>query len=154
MRKLSLLIPLVVWFCCDSISAQQMVAAKPTYAVTKAVEQVIEEQKIAAIKNDLEKMRQLLADDYISTNASGETRTKEQTLAFYKQSSLKYENIIISDMNLRILSPVSAVANFKVTTKEKYNGEDTSGQFRVTRVFVRRGNRWVVIANHSTSLTQ
>ena len=115
------------------------------------IEQVVEEQRQAALKNDTVKLEAIIAEDYLSTNANGEMRNKKQTVEFYKRNELEYKALEVSDMTIIILGPTAAFANFQVSTNEYYKGKDRSGQFRVTRVFVKRAGRWLVIANHSTS---
>ncbi len=154
MLKFYFLLIGVFAFSHSSILGQKSYGTKSKNNIPIEIEQVIEDQRKAALQNDVSKIEQLLSSDYISTNANGEVRNKEQTIAFYKLGELKYNTIVISDVYIRILSPEAAVANFKITTKEFYKGENTSGQFRVTRVFVKEKKQWTIIANHSTSLTQ
>jgi uncharacterized protein (TIGR02246 family) len=135
------------------VRAQTTVSTKSPGSVENEIEQVVASQREAALKNDIVMMTDILADDYISTNADGDVRNKQQTVDFYKKGDLQYEALEISDIYIRVLGPSSAVAVFKVTTRERYKGQDRSGQFRVTRVYAKRSGKWQVVVNHSTSLT-
>jgi hypothetical protein len=121
-------------------------------AIENEVMQVIDKQRELALHKDVPGMRQVLADDYLSTNAYGQVRTKQETVDVYEHGEIVYTALAVSEMRILVLSPTSAVANFKVTTVEHNKGIDESGYFRVTRVFAKRQGRWQVVVNHSTSL--
>ena len=128
------------------------VARSGNAAIENEVMQVIAKQRELALHKDVAGMREVLADDYLSTNAYGQIRTKQETVAVYEHGEIVYTGLEVSEMRILVLSPTSAVANFKVTTMEKNKGVDESGYFRVTRVFAKRQGRWQVVVNHSTSL--
>ncbi len=48
----------------------------------------------------------------------------------------------------------AAVVTYRSTDKGSYKGNDLSGQYRWTDVFVKRNGRWQAIAGHGTRVTQ
>ena len=46
----------------------------------------------------------------------------------------------------------AAVVTYVTTDKGKYKGQDISGRFRWTDVFVRRGGAWQIVAAHGTPI--
>lgn len=150
-----LLLGLFILSCCNLAVAQVKSKTIAKLTVEQEIEQVLYKQRDLALKKDVAAMRDILADDYLSTNAYGDVRDKEETLRSYEHNNLVYQALGLTEVRILVLNPTAAVANFLVTTRE-YNSEkkrDDSGYFRVTRVLAKRQGRWQVVVNHSTSMS-
>src|SRR5262245_34114540 len=152
MLKIYFAIGIVIVACVAGVADLRVKSLNAT--IEKEINDVVAKQRELALKKDVALLRQILADDYLSTNAYGQVRMKDETVRLYEEQAIVYEALEVSEMRILILSPTSAVANFKVSTKEMNKGQDESGAFRVTRVFAKRQGRWQVVVNHSTSLAQ
>jgi hypothetical protein len=42
----------------------------------------------------------------------------------------------------------------RVTSKEKYKGQDVSGQSQWTDTLIKRAGRWQIVASHSSRIAQ
>ena len=73
--------------------------------------------------------------------------TKEQWLARYQSGDLRQDSFTWDDVRLRIYGD-AAVATGRQTQQGTFQGHDIAGQFRVTQVFVRQGERWRLAALH------
>ena len=143
---------LFLMLSCDMAAAQLKVKTT-TRTVEEEIEEVLYKQRDLALKKDVAAMREILADEYLSTNAYGDVRDKAETLKNYEKDKLVYQALELTEMRILVLNATAAVANFLVTTRE-FNSEknrDDSGYFRVTRVLAKRQGRWQVVVNHSTS---
>ena len=151
MFRIFLVFSLLVVSCSLALGQKSIKSAPPR--VEQEIEKILNTQRDLALKKDVALMKEILADDYLSTNAYGDVRDKAETIRNYEKDKLTYQALELSEVRILVLSPTAAVANFLVTTRE-YNAEknrDDSGYFRVTRVLAKRNGRWQVVVNHSTS---
>jgi ketosteroid isomerase-like protein len=106
----------------------------------------------ALIKRDVAAFGKVFADDAIMITPDGMTQTKAQLLADLKSGDLVIEASDISDMKVRVHGD-SAVVTYITTDKGKFKGQDISGRYRWTDVFVRHNNGpWQVIAGQGTPI--
>ena len=151
MRRFILM--LIVFAVATGSFAIIQMKASTNVTVEEEIEQVLNTQRNLALKKDVATMKEILADEYLSTNAYGDVRNKVETVRNYERDKLTYQALELSEVRILVLNPTAAVANFLVTTRE-FNAEknrDDSGYFRVTRVLTKRNGRWQVVVNHSTS---
>jgi hypothetical protein len=94
---------------------------------------------------------QIFADDAVLTTPDGATHTKAQLLADVKSGALVLESSTISDMKVRVYGN-AGVATYITTDKGKYKGQDISGRFRWTDVFVSRAGAWQIVAAQGTPI--
>jgi ketosteroid isomerase-like protein len=69
-----------------------------------------------------------------------------------KNGEVKFESIDASDMKVRMYGN-AAVATYTVQVKGTNNGQDMSGNFRLTRVFVKRNGKWQEVAFAQTRVS-
>lgn len=102
---------------------------------------IIKSRDAAALEN-------LLADEYISTNERGETRDKAGDIASYKKGTTTIEAAELSDQKIRITGNGSAVETGTFRIKGTTDGKAFDSTERFTTVWVWRGGRWQVLADH------
>jgi ketosteroid isomerase-like protein len=78
-------------------------------------------------------------------------QTKAQLLADVKSGSLVLESSDIADMKVHLHGD-AALVTYSTTDKGKYKGQDISGRFRWTDVFVRRSGTWLIVASQGTPI--
>jgi ketosteroid isomerase-like protein len=105
----------------------------------------------ALIKRDAAAFGKIFADDAVLTTPDGMQQTKAQLLADVKSGSLVLESSDISDMKVRVHGD-AAVVTYITTDKGRYKGQDISGRFRWTDVFVRHGGAWQLVASQGTPI--
>lgn len=112
----------------------------------KQVEQVFGD----AIKDvNAEKINEILADDWVSLGSSGRTLTRDGFLSDLKSGNHRVESFQIGPMDVKVLDNV-AVVQATVTEKRTDRGQDTSGHGSWMDVFVKRGDKWVMVRSHSS----
>ena len=126
-------------------------AASPSENVEQAVLQMEEELRVAVTNGDMKTYGRIVGDDYVFTNQDAVVRTKAQVMSAYDSGSLKYESIKFDEIKVHAYGD-TAVLTGRSTQTGKDNGKDIAGQFRYTRVYVKRQGRWQIVATQSTRI--
>jgi len=90
-----------------------------------------------------------LADNYIAIGPLGTVVTKSDMVDVRRRSKLHYELIDVSEMVVRIYGK-TAVVTAKAEVKGNDFGEDFSGPYRYTRVWVKQNGAWHAVAYQAT----
>ena len=106
------------------------------------------------IHRDTTAMGRILADEYTFINDDvGGVATKKQILDSFKSGG---DREIISyrrqDDRVRVYGDV-AVLTYRYQSQETYKGRENGGDFRVTRIFLRRDGRWQIIGGQETRVS-
>ena len=118
-------------------------------AVTK-----LENERVQSLqRSDTAFIERVYADDYVVTAANGVVRTKAQVVADFKSGVQKSESITNDDVKVRVHGD-TAVVTGRTTQKGEYKGQPSISPVLFTRVYVRRGGQWQLVANHSSSIPQ
>ena len=105
----------------------------------------------AVVRGDVAALDDILSDDLTYTHATGVHETKAEFIAKLKSGQLKYESLTPEDLRVRVYGAtgvVTGVARVRVQVK----GELLSFQLRFTDVYVKKGDRWQMVAWHATRL--
>lgn len=143
----------------SSLALGQMTGKKANYAnqkvdsVEQAVMQLEEELRVAITKGDMKAYARLVGDDYVFTNQDAVIRTKAQMVLAYDSGSIKYESVNFDEIKVHAYKD-TAVVTGRSTQKMKDNGKDVVGQFRYTRVYVKRQGKWQLVATQSTRIPE
>jgi ketosteroid isomerase-like protein len=105
--------------------------------------------KEASLHRDAEFSEKTLADDYVAITPLGQVTTKKDTLSARKSGQLRYESIDVTDMVVRVYGD-TAIVTARADVKGHQLGEDFSGPYRYTRVWVRRAGRWQTVSYQAT----
>ena len=146
---LSLLVPLPAF-------AGQHVAVHPRTSMDSADQSTIKEivemerqAKEASLHRDPDFSQRTLAEDYVAITPLGQVTTKQDTVSARKSGQLRYEAIDVSDMVVRVYGD-TAVVTARADVKGHQLGEDFSGPYRYTRVWVRRIGHWQAVSYQAT----
>ncbi len=90
-----------------------------------------------------------LAEDYVAITPLGQVTTKQDTVSARKSGQLRYDTIDVSDMVVRVYGD-TAVVTARADVKGHQLGEDFSGPYRYTRVWVRRTGHWQAVSYQAT----
>jgi ketosteroid isomerase-like protein len=125
-------------------------SAKPADASAELMK--LEHDMLAALlKKDAAAFGKHFADDAVLTTPDGAVQTKAQLMGDVKSGALVLEASTISDMKVKVHGD-AAVVSYITTDKGKYKGQDISGRFRWTDVFVRQGGAWRLVAGQGTPI--
>lgn len=105
--------------------------------------------KEASLRRDAEFPQRTLAEDYVAISPLGQVTTKQEALSARKSGQLRYDTIDVSDMVVRLYGD-TAVVTARADVKGHQLGEDFSGPYRYTRVWVRRSGHWQTVSYQAT----
>ena len=136
--------------------AAQHVAVHPRASADAADQAAIREivemerqAKEASLRRDADFTQRTLADDYVAITPMGQVATKQDSLSVRKNGQLRYDTINITDMVIRVYGD-TAVVTARADVKGHQLGEDFSGPYRYTRVWVRRAGHWQTVSYQAT----
>ena len=127
-------------------------AAQPAAGNVEQTLMKMERDGLAALlKRDVASFGRLVSDDAVMTTPDGASQTKAQLLADLKSGALVMESSEISDMKVRVFGD-AAIVTYTTADKGKFKGQDISGRYRWTDVFVRRGGTWQIVSGQGTPI--
>lgn len=103
----------------------------------------------ASLHRDPDFSARTLAEDYVAITPLGTVTTKQDTVSARKSGQLRYDSINVSDMVVRLYGD-TAVVTARADVKGHQLGEDFSGPYRYTRVWVRRSGHWQAVSYQAT----
>jgi ketosteroid isomerase-like protein len=136
--------------------AAQHVAVHPRSSMDSGDQAAIREildmerqSKEASLRRDVDFSQRTLADDYVAISPLGQVTTKQDSVSARKSGQLRYDTINVSDMVVRVYGD-TAIVTARADVKGHQLGEDFSGPYRYTRVWVRRSGRWQTVSYQAT----
>jgi ketosteroid isomerase-like protein len=121
---------------------------------TEALMQLERDIGKANVNRDYSFFERVEADEFIFTDSGGGITTKKEDLESVKAPAnpdsklLSYE---VDEMKVMLYGK-TAVVTGRSTLKGVNKGQEWTGQSRFTDVFVRRDNRWQIVAGHSSRI--
>ena len=130
---------------------QELAKGDPAYAVGEEVRRLQDALIEAYIHRDVAAMDRILAGEYtfINDDAGGVANKKEILDSFNSGGDRQIVSYKREDDNVRVYGDV-AVLTYRYQSTETYKGQDSSGDFRVTRIFVKRDGRWQMVSGQET----
>jgi len=116
------------------------------------IKEVIEmerQAKEASIRRDADFSEKTLAEDYVAITPLGQVTTKQDTVSARKSRQLRYDTINVTDMVVRVYGDM-AVVTARADVKGHQLGEDFSGPYRYTRVWVKKTGHWQAVSYQAT----
>jgi len=107
----------------------------------------------AIIKNDLESIGRIVADDWIIVDPNGEIVDRTRFFEVIKSGALTHDIMESEDFRVRVYGE-SAVVTAITSTKGKFMGQEFSTRERATDVFVKRDGRWQCVLTHLTRFAE
>jgi ketosteroid isomerase-like protein len=136
--------------------AGQHVAVHPRPSMDSSDQSMIREivdmerqAREASLHRDPEFSQRTLADDYVAITPLGTVTTKQDTVSARKSGQLRYDAINVSDMVVRLYGD-TAIVTARADVKGHQLGEDFSGPYRYTRVWVHRSGHWQAVSYQAT----
>jgi hypothetical protein len=148
-RIMALAFPFLVSSVLLQASPKSTAPADGQEDVIRTVLQLEEESKQATIRRDAAFTERVLADNYVGIGPLGTVISKSETINARKTSQLQYDSIELSDMVVRVFGN-TAVVTGRADVKGKDLGQDFSGPYRFTRVWIKRGNQWQAVSYQAT----
>jgi ketosteroid isomerase-like protein len=122
-------------------------------ATKRQVLQKEEEQNAALRDNDADRLGAMCADELAWTNASGVLLPKEQMLADIRSGKQKNANIEHEEVRLHVYGTTVVVTGMS-TSRYVYNGKQAIGVRRFTNVWIKQGDKWMLVVHHVTPIAK
>jgi hypothetical protein len=103
----------------------------------------------ASLHNDAAFSDRVLADSYVAIGPLGTIITKSEILDTRGSSRLHYDFINLTEMVVRIYGE-TAVVTAKAEVKGTDSGEEFSGPYRYTRVWIKQNGAWRAVSYQAT----
>jgi len=140
-------IVLGIMFFCLSCKSSQMQGGSAESEVL-----YLDDQRYAARQSgDADAMSRIYADDYTLITAEGVLRSKADQINEMRSQQLRFNPIEILDRNVRVYGDTAIVLAHEHSSIIR-NGQEIGGDFRTTRVYVRRGDRWQLEHTQATRI--
>ena len=100
---------------------------------------------------DIEQLEEILSDDLIYTHSTARQETKSEFISALTSGRTKYQSIDREDVKVQQYGETAVVtghAKFHVNA----NGNDVRFQVKFTDVYVKRGEKWQMVAWQSTKI--
>ena len=110
-------------------------------------------ERLLARAADARSLDRLLAEDFTATTADGRLKSKREYIADFVSGSRRITELTFDDFQARVHGTTAALTHGG-TLSGSQDGRDTSGRYRWTHFFVRRGARWRCVATQATRLSQ
>ena len=144
------------WITCALlavISSPALAAGKKSGDVEEQIKKMEEGGAQAAMKADTSAMGSSMTDDYSMVTPTGAVQDKTAVLDSFKSGERKIENIQLEDTKVRVYGN-SAVVTGTSNIKGTYKGQDISGKYRYTRVYVKQNGKWKTAAFQQTKVSE
>jgi ketosteroid isomerase-like protein len=106
------------------------------------------ELRAAQLSSDVAALDELIDDDLLFTGPDGELASKADDLAAHREGLLRLSAHEPEEMRIRRVGEDVAVVALRTRLAGVFAGMPFSGTYRYTRVWVRSGGRWRIVAGH------
>jgi ketosteroid isomerase-like protein len=120
-------------------------------AVIESVKQVERDMGDAMVAVDIDKLSQILADDWAAVGISGKIITREKFLQGLKSGNDKLVSYKLGPIDAQVFGDV-AVAHGGVAEKRIRDGKDDSGDGVWMDLLEKRAGKWVVVRSASANV--
>ena len=128
-------------------------AASPAEDVAATLAKLEQDWGEAIVRHDVDFLERTEADVYTYTGPDGIVSHKADEIAGAKIALANIESFSHRDLKFQVYGDTAIVMG-ATTLKGKAGNIDLSGDFRWTDVFVRKGDRWQVVASQATTISK
>ena len=141
---------------CLPVFAGEQIGLHPRPSAQSGDQEIVREimdmerqAKEASLRRDADFVQRTLAEDYVAITPLGQVTSKRDTLSARRSGQLRYQAIDVTDMVVRVYGD-TAVVTARADVKGRQLGEDFSGPYRYTRVWVRHNGHWQTVSYQAT----
>ncbi len=119
------------------------------------IDQLEDDWRNAILNSDTKAMDALLADDYIGITANGTIEDKHQTLARLRAGGRRITSLTISERKVRFYEKTAVVTSLADVQGTNAEGNDVSGSYRYTRVYIRdEQGEWKIVSFEASRIRE
>jgi len=117
-----------------------------------AVGKLEDRMRLAALKGDASWWVENLSDGYVETDFQGNITNKAETIELQRSSALIYDILNLSERNVHTFNGDTIIITGKVTAEGTFHQKSFSGDFQITRVWVKQGLEWKLASSQTTRI--
>ena len=105
----------------------------------------------AYVSGDANTLDRLCADDLVVTMTDMVVLNKQSSTAILRSGKVKFERYETSDLGVHVYDNAAVVTGRLQRTRSVQGGE-VNDEWRFTKVYIRRGGKWLVVAWHASTV--
>ena len=106
----------------------------------------------AVINKDVVLLDRVLSDDFTtSNNSDGSVATKAKAISVVKSGEEVMTSYSYADLKVRVYGHAAVVTGLQ-TFKQTFKGQDTSGTWRFSDTWVKRGKSWQCVVEQASKV--
>ncbi len=115
-----------------------------------AIRKLEDELRMASLRGNAGWWADYLTDSYVETDGHGKVSSKAEVIARHKSPDLVVETLNLSDRNVQTFNGDTVIVTGKMTLVGTYGGQNLSGDYQFTRVWVKLGLEWKLAASQAS----
>ena len=120
-------------------------------SVEDQVKKMADEGREAALKGDASFLEKNATDDYEFITGIGAVLSKSDAMQARKSGDIKYSALEATDQKVRVHGN-TAIFTATTNVKGTFKGNDISGTYRTTQIWVKEGGGWKLANTQSTKV--
>jgi ketosteroid isomerase-like protein len=108
----------------------------------------------ALIKKDVATLERIWSDDYQFINGSGALLNKAQRIENVRSTETEIRAVQETDVRIRMVGGNTAVLTSHLVLTARYSGQEASGEYRNTAIWVKKEGRWQMVSNQITPIAK
>lgn len=141
-----------------SLTLVAILAVPPTSA-----EQYVELREIARLEGvwdeahlhgDADALDKLLADDLVLTVPKMPVMSKADVLGMWRSVHVQFKRYETSNAEIRVYGDAAAVVTGRLQRSRDFGGRVADEEWQFTKVYIRRADKWQVVAFHASEAAQ
>lgn len=114
-----------------------------------------DQDRETTVRGDASAFRErYLADEFVELNASGAVYTKADAIAFAKSDAVKFDSISVDNQTVRVYGDTAVVTGRAHVRGTGPGGRAIDTRLRYTRVWVKQGDQWKIVAFQLTPIVE
>ena len=110
------------------------------------------ELRMAQLQSDVSALERLIDDALLFTGPEGTLATKADDLALHRERVVQFTTHEPSDVQFLVVTDDVVVVALRTRLAGQFRAVDFAGDYRYTRVWVRREDGWRIVAGHVSAL--
>jgi hypothetical protein len=115
------------------------------------LQKLVEELSQAERTCDVDRLNQLIADDYIGIGDDGGCFDKATLLQRFRDPQLCFDTHELGELQCRVYNDVGVIIG-TVKLKGEYASTEFAGKFAFTDIWARREGNWQVVSSQMTAI--
>jgi hypothetical protein len=123
-----------------------------TQQIGKEIEDLERQLRIAYLKADAGWLEEHLSEAYTEVDAQGKLVTRAQLIHAFKTSDVAYDTMNLSEGSAKIFNSDTVLLTQKEELAGGLHGQNFSGNYRCTRVWVKENGFWQLAGSQLTPI--